>query len=482
MPLATNAIGWNMRVRNLVGFGALFMAIGTVAPAVAVIPPSAVGMRLVEITTGLAASGQFAPTDIAPVPDGSGRMAIATLGGKVRLIHAGGQPIDSAAGPYIAATSIATAERGTTAIAFHPDFAAAGTPGFGKVYTLLSEAAGTAAADFPVPGFAINHQQVLVEWSTTTPGASQPAFTRRDVIRFDQPRATHNLNDLVFDAAGFLYIASGDDVGTSQSVASYQGKMLRIDPLHPSVTDQAAVTTAASGTYSYPNANPFVGAGGGALPELYAIGLRNPYRTTFDRDTGVLYAGDVGGGLREEVDVVASGKNYGWPYREGTFQVVAPPSGTVLEDPILEYERTEGETVIGGYVYRGAALPGLVGSYVFAEFGRQVTPGQALSPARLFHGNVVTGDILELEPTGESLLSQFVFSVGEDAAGELYLLVGDDPVFGGAENPDGRVLKLMAPLEAVPLMAPAGVAVLALGIGVGLGVAARRRRYRRRDL
>jgi glucose/arabinose dehydrogenase len=453
----------------------LLLLCATAIAARAQIQPSPVGLRLEEITTGLMDLGQFAPTDLAPLPDGTGRMAVATLGGKVRLLAADGTPIDSAAAPYIDAASIATDERGTTAVVFHPDFAVATKPGFGKVYSLLSEPPGTGVVDFPAPFPGSNHQQALVEWSTSDPLSNAPSFTRRDVIRFNQAFSIHNVNDLAFDAQGFLFVASGSEAFGSQSLASFNGSIFRIDPLHPSVTDKVGVTTAANGEYSYPNDNPFVGSGGGALPEIYAWGLRNPYRLTFDRDAGGLYTGDVGQATREEVDRIEPGKNYGWPFMEGTVQVLPPPSGATFEGPIFEYGRDEGDTVIGGYVYRGTSIPGLAGKYIFADFGRQFTPDQAPTPARLFQGDLVTGEILELLPTGETLLSQFLFSIGEDQNGELYLLVGDDPVFGGAENPDGRVLKIVAASQPVPTLTAWGLAYLACALSAVAVILLRRR-------
>ena len=153
-------------------------------------------------------------------------------------------------------------------------------------------------------------------------------------------------------------------------------------------------------------------------------------------------------------------------------------------DPIFEYGRSEGETVIGGFVYRGQLHSNLVGKYIFGEFGRQVTDH---TPARLFQGNLETGEVLELIPTGtdlfskltfnrgESLLSQFVFSIGEDLDGELYILVGDDPVFRGAKNPDGRVLRLEGtPKTPVWLFAMWGLALLMLSIGATVWLQSRR--------
>jgi hypothetical protein len=168
---------------------------------------------LKEITIGLAGPGQFSPTDLVPLPDGSGRMAVATLGGTIRLLDSSGNPLDSADTPYIE-VAVHINDRfnfGMTSLAFHPDFAVTGAPGFGKVYCLVTEPSETAVADFPSPQGGGNHQDVLVEWSTADPASDAPEFIRRDVMRFDQPFANHNaVVDLAFDSNAFLYLGSGD--------------------------------------------------------------------------------------------------------------------------------------------------------------------------------------------------------------------------------------------------------------------------------
>jgi glucose/arabinose dehydrogenase len=231
--------------------------------------------------------------------------------------------------------------------------------------------------------------------------------TRRTVLSVDQPFANHNGGDLHFGPDGFLYITLGDggsggDPNTnSQNLNTLLGKILRINP-----------TPAGAAAYQIPPGNPFVGRNG--LDEIWDFGLRNPWRMSFDRTTGDLWIGDVGQGLREEVDFEPrgqGGRNWGWDRMEGSLNVEgAPPPGHVL--PIFEYPHGTGGVcaVTGGYVYRGSAIPDLRGAYVFADF----CPGQVMA-FRQSGGRVV-------ERAGLGVSTAQLSSFGQDAAGELYVL------------------------------------------------------------
>jgi glucose/arabinose dehydrogenase len=246
-------------------------------------------------------------------------------------------------------------------------------------------------------------------------GRARPA-SRRDVLFVDQPYANHNGGNLVFGPDGYLYIglgdggSGGDPQGNAQSLSTLLGKMLRISP-RPSGTKP----------YGIPSDNPFVGMPGDR-PEIWANGLRNPWRYSFDRVTGALWIGDVGQSTWEEVDVqpsgAPSGLNYGWDLMEGShaFEDAAPPSRAVL--PVFDYSHANGGCVVtGGHVYRGEAIPDLYGAYVFADFclGR-------LEALRLQDGSAV--DHRELGPTIAD-----VSSFGEDAAGELYAMSLDGGLY-----------------------------------------------------
>jgi glucose/arabinose dehydrogenase len=187
------------------------------------------------------------------------------------------------------------------------------------------------------------------------------------LLQVDQPFPNHNGGQISFGPDGYLYVglgdggSAGDPLGNGQNRSTLLGKILRID------------VNSASGSlnYSIPRDNPFVGNNQGFREEVYAYGLRNPWRFSFDSVTGRLWVGDVGQDRIEEIDIVKSGGNYGWNIMEGSL-CYSPPSGcnqTGLALPIWEYNRTLGYSVIGGYVYRGAAFPELVGAYVFGDYG-----------------------------------------------------------------------------------------------------------------
>jgi glucose/arabinose dehydrogenase len=189
--------------------------------------------------------------------------------------------------------------------------------------------------------------------------------TRRELLFVDQPYANHNGGDLVFGPDGYLYVglgdggSAGDPQGHAQSLESLLGKMLRIDP-RPD-RDRA---------YSIPPDNPFVDRDG-ARAEIWAYGLRNPWRYSFDRATGDLWIGDVGQNAWEEIDRLPAGTppgaNLGWNLVEGSRRFTGdPPNGAVA--PVYEYPHASGAcTVIGGVVYRGDEIPDLVGAYLFAD-------------------------------------------------------------------------------------------------------------------
>ena len=238
--------------------------------------------------------------------------------------------------------------------------------------------------------------------------------SRREILSVDQPYSNHNGGNLVFGPDGYLYIglgdggSGGDPHGNAQSLSTLLGKMLRISP-RPS----------GDAPYGIPPDNPFVGDAN-ARPEIWAYGLRNPWRYSFDRRTGDLWIGDVGQSAWEEVDLQpadsAGGENYGWNLVEGShpFKGAVPP-GSIL--PVYEYSHDQGACVVtGGYVYRGSAIPGLDGTYVFADFclGR-------LEGIRARDGHV---EHVDLGPGVQS-----VTSFGEDASGALYVMSLDGGLF-----------------------------------------------------
>jgi glucose/arabinose dehydrogenase len=237
-------------------------------------------------------------------------------------------------------------------------------------------------------------------------GGNADLGSRRDVLFVAQPFSNHNGGELVFGPDGFLYIglgdggSGGDPQGNGQSLSTLLGKILRISP-RPSGND----------AYAIPPDNPFVGSGD-ARPEIWAYGLRNPWRFSFDRTTGDLWIGDVGQSAWEEIDLqpddAQGGGNYGWNVMEGNHAYGdGSPTGAMVP-PVYEYPHAEGRCVMtGGYVYRGRSIPALAGAYVFGDFcdGR-------LEALRTADGQVI--DHAFLGPTVHALSS-----FGEDASGEL---------------------------------------------------------------
>jgi glucose/arabinose dehydrogenase len=238
---------------------------------------------------------------------------------------------------------------------------------------------------------------------------------RRQVLFVDQPYDNHNGGDLVFGPDGDLYIglgdggSGGDPHGNGQSLGTLLGKMLRIDP-----------TPLGPRPYRVPADNPFVGDPG-ARPEIWAYGLRNPWRYSFDPATGDLWIADVGQSAWEEIDRVPGGskggENFGWNLLEGTHRYAgAAPAGAV--PPVYEYPHTGGAcVVIGGDVYRGSAIPALVGDYVFADLCLGTLQALRVQP----DGSVAHVDLAATLPD--------VSSFGTDAAGELYVTSLDGGVY-----------------------------------------------------
>jgi glucose/arabinose dehydrogenase len=457
-------------------------------PIPAPIAKSSIAIELQAVATNL-----VAPNLLTHAGDGTDRQFIVDQPGQVRLIKGGALQ----ATPYLDASSLLVSplggiippfqdpfgdfdERGLLGLAFHPDFDDIARPGYGKFYTYTSEPV-TAPADFTVPlpiGEVFNHQSVVREWNVD-PGADviagDPAFISRELMRIDEPQFNHNAGMVAFGPDGNLYISIGDGgfaddnapghgpTGNGQNPANILGTVVRIDPLG---------SDSANGRYGIPASNPFV-TDATRLDEIYAFGFRNPFRFSFDVDpatgavtpgtTGQLIVADVGQNQIEEIDIVTPGGNFGWNQKEGSFRfdagavfgdLVGVPPGLI--DPVLEYDHDEGISVIGGFVYRGSAIPELVGKYVFGDFSNAgfFTPG-----GRLFVGDLTTGLIEELTlGLDDRALGLFVKGFGQDADGELYVLAGTNlgPFRDSTGQGFGQVLRI------VPVPEPATAALLGL--------------------
>jgi glucose/arabinose dehydrogenase len=386
------------------------------------------------------------------------RLFVATQGGEVRLIDGGSlvtAPFLNVAGAGVPLVS--GGERGLLGIAFHPDYLVDGADGFRKFYTYTSETP-SAAANFNHPelsGGGGDHHSVIREWtvSTSDPDAIDTTLGSRVLMRINQPQANHNGGALAFGHDGYLYISLGDGGGgddfngsiasfsdghtnspgpgqphgNAQDITNVYGKILRIKP----TTDADAGTTlSANGQYRVPNLNPFSGAAAG-VDEIFAYGLRNPFRMSFDRSNGELWLGDVGQGSREEVNKVTLGGNYGWVTKEGTLVRYSAYPTAGLTDPEGEYSSAYGHSVMGGFMYRGSLMPQLEGEYVFGDaFGPSFAAGRMLVLDPDTH---VVRDLL-LDAEGAAIAST-LYGFGEDAEGELYAVFSN-----------GQVMAILPPL------------------------------------
>lgn len=340
---------------------------------------SAVSIQLQPILT----TGLTSPVFAGNAHDNSNRLFIVEQGGRIKVL----QPGSSSPTIFldISTKLVSGGEQGLLGLAFHPQFSS--NHRFFVDYTRQPDGA-TVIAEYHA--------------SAGNPNVADTAETV--LLTIPQPFANHNGGMLAFGFDGFLYIGMGDggsgnDPGNrAQNIDELLGKILRIDVNTPN-----GVTP-----YSSPSTNPFFGATPGR-DEIYAVGMRNPWRFSFDRQTGALMVGDVGQGAWEEIDIVTNGGNYGWRVFEGMHCTNLDPTlcaGTGYTPPITEYGHTAGRcSVTGGYVYRGSqsALP--FGSYVFADF--------------------CTGEIFLLDGGVQSVLLDTALNIssfGEDEAGEIYVV------------------------------------------------------------
>jgi glucose/arabinose dehydrogenase len=287
-----------------------------------------------------------------------------------------------------------SSEQGLLGLAFHPNYATAGAPGEGQFYVNYTDKSG----DTHLSRFSV---------MAGDPYQADPQ-SEIEYLFQEQPYPNHNGGSLAFGPDGYLYAGLGDGgsaadpLNAGQTLTTWLGKILRLD------------VNQAEDAYTIPTDNPFAGATG-ALPEIWAYGLRNPWRFSFDRATGDVFIADVGQNQWEEVNFQsansAGGENYGWRIMEGAHcfqQSTCDQTGLVL--PIFEYEHQVGGcSITGGYVYRGALYPSLSGNY--------------------FVGDYCTGIIWRLFPAGDRWLVDVVLdsdlvisSFGEDVSGELYAL------------------------------------------------------------
>lgn len=342
-------------------------------------------------------SGLRQPVDLQSAPGERTRLFVVEQAGRIRVIR-NGALVER---PFLDITDrvLAGGERGLLGLAFHPRYAQNG-----RFFVNYTDGRGdTRLAEFRV--------------SASDPELAEPG-SERLVLQVLQPFANHNGGALAFGPDGFLYAglgdggSGGDPQRNGQNLGTRLGKLLRLD------VDSAT-------PYAVPSSNPFVGRPG-AQPEIWAYGLRNPWRFAFDRSNGDLYIGDVGQGNVEEIDFAPAGQggqNYGWNVMEGS-RCFAPANGCDqrgLTLPVYEYGHGEGCSVTGGVVYRGCRLPGYAGTYFFGDYCTAF-----VRSFRVQNGRAV--DLRTWTPgigTGLGAVSAF----GLDADGEIHVLDYDGDVF-----------------------------------------------------
>ncbi len=345
-------------------------------------------LPLTEIELGFrtVVSGLTSPVGVESARDGSGRLFVVDQTGTVQIVRDG----QMEATPFLDLSGSVSLgnEQGLLGLVFHPDYSANG-----QLFVNYTDLNGdTVIARFEV--------------QANDPDQVDP-LSETIILTIDQPYANHNAGDLAFGPDGLLYIPTGDGgfrddpQNRAQDLGSWLGKILRID--------------VDSGTpYAVPSTNPFVGVSG-AVPEIWAYGLRNPWRVSFDPANGDLYIADVGQNSREEINVhrsgSAAGTNYGWRCREGTLDYITdPPCTGTLTDPVFEYTHDAGNcSVTGGRVYRGLETPRLDGVYLLADYCSGKLWGLAPDDAAGWSST-------ELVDT-----TRRPVAFGEDGNGELYM-------------------------------------------------------------
>jgi glucose/arabinose dehydrogenase len=333
------------------------------------------------------------PLAIAAPDDGSGRLFVASQAGTIWSVAADGTVLPDPMidlGPFI----VSGGEQGLLGLALHPDF-----PDDPRAFVNYTGEDG----DTTISSFSLDP-------------ANRDRFdvsSLRRLLFIDQPYANHNGGGAVFGPDGFLYLAlgdggaGGDPHDNGQRLDTLLGKILRLD------------VDADGREYGIPAGNPFADADG--LDEVWHYGLRNPWRISFDRETGDLWIGDVGQGAWEEIDVAREGEgglNFGWNRMEGAHCFRADGcSQDGLTLPVTEYGHDLGCTVIGGYVYRGDAFPILEGAYLFADY----------CSGLIFA--IDAGKSKVAEPAQVGTVDGNASAFGEDANGELYVTTLDGPIY-----------------------------------------------------
>ena len=394
--------------------------------------PKLSGHAALKVEAGEAAKR---PVWMSEVPDGSGRMFIVYQPGIILIAKKDSDGAEAKEFFNLVdrdPTAGGQNECGLLSLAFHPGFAT--NKLFYVYYNQFNKNRNSSPQNFPI-------RSVISEFKVSDNDADKADLkSERIVLEVPQPFGNHKGGQISFGPDGFLYIGlgdggSGDDpLGHGQSVSTLLAKILRID-----VNGRMKVGPRENRHdlgYSIPSDNPFVKemdmGDRGARKEIYALGLRNPWRFSFDRHNGALWCGDVGQNIWEEVDLIEKGGNYGWSVREGAHHFKPGPRGASYDEPVIEYPHQNrfqkdaqfpdhqiGLCVIGGYVYHGKKSPALEGIYIYGDYNLGEFWGlryDAAAKKVTAHG--------ELLKQADNLNS-----FAEDADGEVYALMQSGKIY-----------------------------------------------------
>jgi glucose/arabinose dehydrogenase len=426
--------------RDVVGFVCLLLLTAVLISACSAIvransevgaaPPTSGGGTL-QLSLDPFATGLSSPVGLANA--GDDRMFAIERAGRIKVIQSNGTVLATPFLDISARVDSSNSEEGLLGIAFHPDYATNG-------YFYLNYINTTGTRRTRISRFSV----------TADPDVADPN-SEEILLTITQPDWNHNAGKINFGPDGFLYIPLGDGGGggdtsnNAQNMGLLLGKINRID------VDSGAGAAPdcdgiGTGNYTIPNSNPFIDGAGGDCDEIWAVGFRNPWQSSFDRATDDLYLGDVGQNAWEEVDFQPAnstgGENYGWRCYEGNHPYNTAGCGPIgdYDGPIFEYPNSPGFSVTGGYVYRGSLYPDMVGHYILADAG--------------------AGDFWDLDTnnnwndTMHSNLSFGVVSFGEDINGEIYVVNIGGTIYHLEEANAGPTSTATVPATSTPTATP----------------------------
>ena len=371
-----------------------------------------------KVKLQLVAKDLTSPVGLAAPADGSSRLFVIEQSGKIKIIKGGAiLPV-----PFLTITdkldglNIAYSEKGLLGLAFHPAYKT--NRRFFVYYS----------APYNESGY--DHKSILAEYkaSASNPDVADPAETV--IMEIPEPESNHNGGCLEFGPDGYLYVGLGDGggagdrhgtIGNGQDLTSLLGKILRID-------------VDAERPYKIPPGNPFASSNE-ARKEIYAYGLRNPWRFSIDKLTGKLICADVGQNKWEEVNIIEKGKNYGWRIMEGS-HCYEPPNGCDMKGlvlPVNEYDHKTGISVCGGYMYRGKAYPSFAGNYFFGDWSGKLFYLKENAEKKWVRGEVIA------DGKKSNDIGLKINSMGVDENGEIYLVTQNS---FGPKSKSGAVYRI----------------------------------------